>query len=101
MRVKCALEEAERRYKNSISLAAEKYRREVLVPLCSRKRLTFWSVNGEFWFVTESGEEIRHESDARRFGLLRVYRTLCNPTEYAHSWFGDFVPFVDRSNWRG
>ena len=75
------VEAAVERARIEIEGIADAYRREVLVPLCRKRRLTFLSGNGIFTFYRKNGDSIA-EWECERAGfpeLTAVFAVLNTP----------------------
>jgi len=81
---------------------AEEYRRAVLIPLCSKHRLTYLAGMGRTLFSTEDGVDVGNAGDARDEGLtflVPVFAVLDKLCLGTLDDFGFYVDDITKRDW--
>jgi len=88
-------------FDEAISRIADEYRREVLIPLCRRHKLEFYSGNGTFAFFTTDGRHTGDPLDAKRQHMSYLIPALKVLSEEIDSvnFFGFYVGRIIASDY--
>lgn len=55
------LKEAQGQFQLQVNVIADAIRAEVIMPVCQKHKLTFWSDNGDFWFTDKRNVDYRFD----------------------------------------
>jgi hypothetical protein len=88
-------------YHNNISTLADEFRDKILIPLCSKKKLTFVSGMGRFFFSTTANIDINEIDDKliEKHGLKTIFDIL-NIELTRDDYFGYYVSDISENDWK-